>query len=403
MGAVLRFGVIVLEKKQKVLGFGRLVSYVLVASLAAFLTYSFCTRERADGMNKLEKLSEIVDERFIGNYDQEAAEDAAAAAIISSLGDRWSYYIPASEYQSHVEQLENSYVGIGVTVSQNPETKEFEIVQVEPNGGAKAAGIQPGDVLLTVAGKDISQLSLEQARSLIRGEENTTVVIQVRRDGETYGYTVTRQVIERVVASGQLLEGNIGLVKISNFDERCAEETIAAIEEMRNQGAKALIFDVRYNPGGYRKELVKVLDYLLPEGVLFRSLAFNGEESEDRSDAACLEMPMAVLVNGNSYSAAEFFAAALSEYEWATVIGEQTEGKSYFQNTIELGDGSAIGLSVGKYFTPNGVSLAEVGGLVPDVEIIADEQTAALIYSGTLEPANDPQIQAAVRILQSEF
>lgn len=391
-----------MEQKPKILGFGKLVSYVLVASVAAFLTYSFCNRERSDNMDKLDKLTQIVEERFVGKYDQTAAEDAAAAAIIDSLGDRWSYYIPASEYDAHLEQLGNAYVGIGVTVSQDPETKEFEIVQVEPNGGAKAAGILPGDILITVDGKDLSKIGLDETKKLIRGEENTQVVVQVRRDGKTYGYTVTRQVIQVKVAEGQMLEGNIGLVKINNFDERCAQETKAVIQELRDQGAESLIFDVRFNPGGYRKELVEILDYLLPEGVLFRSVSYSGETSEDLSDSTCLEMPMAVLVNGSSYSAAEFFAAALSEYGWALVVGEPTVGKGYFQNTIELGDGSAIGLSVGKYYTPSGVSLAETGGLVPDVEVEADEETTAQIYSGTLAPKDDPQVQAAVRTLQAE-
>ena len=391
-----------MEQKPKILGFGKLVSYVLVASVAAFLTYSFCNLERSDNMDKLDKLTQIVEERFVGKYDQTAAEDAAAAAIIDSLGDRWSYYIPASEYDAHLEQLGNAYVGIGVTVSQDPETKEFEIVQVEPNGGAKAAGILPGDILITVDGKNLSKIGLDEAKKLIRGEENSQVVVQVRRDGKTFGYTVTRQVIQVKVAEGQMLEGNIGLIKIANFDERCAQETKAVIQDLRDQGAESLIFDVRFNPGGYRKELVEILDYLLPEGVLFRSVSYSGETSEDLSDSTCLEMPMAVLVNGSSYSAAEFFAAALSEYGWALIVGEPTVGKGYFQNTIELGDGSAIGLSVGKYYTPSGVSLAETGGLVPDVEVEADEETTAQIYSATLAAADDPQVQAAVRALQAE-
>ena len=158
---------------------------------------------------------------------------------------------------------------------------------------------------------------------------------------------------------------------------------------------------MRNNPGGYKHELVRILDYLLPAGPLFRSEDYRGKVDVDESDAACLELPMAVLVNGDSYSAAEFFAAALSEYDAAIVVGEKTTGKGYFQSSFTLEDGSALNLSIGKYTTPNGVSLANVG-LTPDVTVEVDEETSFLIYAGTLDPAEDPQIQAAIEILKAE-
>ena len=173
------------------------------------------------------------------------------------------------------------------------------------------------------------------------------------------------------------------------------------MEELTEQGATALIFDVRNNPGGYTSELVKLLDHLLPAGDLFRQVNYAGKESVDKSDAACLEMPMAVLINGNSYSAAEFFAAALQEYEWATVVGEKTTGKGYFQTTFKLPDGSAVGLSIGKYFTPKGVSLANTG-VTPDVPVEVDDRTESEIYYGTLDPMEDPQILAAIAVLNQK-
>jgi len=188
-------------------------------------------------------------------------------------------------------------------------------------------------------------------------------------------------------------------VTIENFDERCAEESIDAIERLRKNGAEKLIFDVRHNPGGYAAELVELLDYLLPEGELFRTVRYDGKEHVDRSDANCLEVPMAVLVNASSYSAAEFFAAALREYDAAVVVGEQTVGKGYFQITHKLSDGSAVALSVGKYYTPKGVSLAEEG-ITPDVVVPVEEDIAAEIYYGTLAPEADPQIRAAVNALK---
>jgi carboxyl-terminal processing protease len=171
------------------------------------------------------------------------------------------------------------------------------------------------------------------------------------------------------------------------------------VEQLMEQGAVAIIFDVRYNGGGYAEEMVKLLDYLLPKGDLFRTVDFMGVEDVDKSDAACVELPMAVLVNGSSYSAAEFFAAALREYEWATVVGEKTSGKGHFQVTYPLSDGSAVGLSIGKYFTPKGQCLEGVG-LTPDVPVAVDEETAYAIYAGTLDPMEDPQILAAVEALK---
>jgi len=172
------------------------------------------------------------------------------------------------------------------------------------------------------------------------------------------------------------------------------------VDSLRKQGADKLIFDVRNNPGGYVNEMVKVLDYLLPEGVVYRDLDNRGNEGERRSDAACVELPMAVLVNGSSYSAAEFFAAVLQEFEWAAVVGEKTTGKGHYQNTIRLSDGSAVNLSTGKYFTPSGKNLTQTGGITPEVTVEVDKETAAQIKSHTITSADDPQIQATVKYLQ---
>lgn len=389
-----------------------LASYVLVAVLAAgaaFFVYDWNNTQtilpaetQPGEVSKLDELAEIIEAYFVGESDRTTMEDGAAVGMIDSLGDRWSYYIPASEYASYIEQMENAYVGIGVTIS-TVEENLLEVLQVEPGSGAHEAGIVPGDVIVEVEGKNAAEIGVDAMRDLIRGKEDTQISMVIRRGEEEKALSVTRKLIQVAVATGEMIEGNIGLITINNFDDRCADETITAIEALKEQGAKALLFDVRFNPGGYKHELVKLLDYLLPEGPLFRSLTSGGVESVETSDASCLEMPMAVLVNADSFSAAEFFAAALWEYEWATVVGQPTVGKGYFQNTFEMSDGSAVSLSVGKYFTPNGVSLAEEGGFAPDVVKEVDEDTAALIYSELLEPADDPQIQAAVKALQEKM
>ena len=378
--------------KDKVL---RFLSYVVVAMLATAITLQMTVKT---GTGKLDRLENLIQERYIGEADGEAMEDAAAAAMVKATGDRWSYYIPASQYEAHKEQSENAYVGIGITIQQAEDGSGFLIVMVNQNGPAQEAGIQVNDLLIAVEDQDVREMTADQVRELIRGEAGTKVSLTVMRQGEHQTLAVERRRIESAVATGQMLADGIGLAKISNFDERCASESIAAIQKLQQEGAKKIIFDVRNNPGGYAEELVKLLDYLLPEGDLFRSVSYDGTEKVDTSDADCLDMPMAVLINGSSYSAAEFFAAALQEYQAATIVGEPTVGKGVYQTTISLGDGSAVALSTGKYFTPKGNSLTDVG-VIPDVRVDVDEETAEKIYYGTLSYADDLQIQAAIQVL----
>ena len=379
----------------------RLISYLMVAVLAASAAFIYAERQHVTAEeSKLDQLSRLIEERFIGESDKSVYEDAAAAAMVDALGDEWSYYIPASSYQSHLETVNNAYVGIGITIMVREDGIGFDVTKVNAGGSAEAAGMLPGDVIVGIDGQSAEGMSADAARDLVRGEENTTVAITVRRGDEELTMDVTRMQVLTPVAEGQMLEGNIGLITITNFDARCFDESKAAIEMLLEDGAKALIFDVRNNPGGYKDELVNLLDYLLPEGPLFRAEDYLGRVSVDNSDERYLEIPMAVLVNGYSYSAAEFFAAALSEYETATVVGQQTDGKGYFQTTILLNDGSAVGLSIGKYTTPNGVCLAGVG-ITPDIVVEVDEETDFAIYAGILDPAEDPQIQAAVAALNT--
>lgn len=379
--------------KEKILRIG---SYVLVAALAAAVTLALVGGE---GPSKLDELEALIQERFIGEADMEAIEDAAADAMIVATGDRWSYYIPASEYAAYQEQMANSYVGVGITIQVTEDDSGFLVTEVVSGGPAEEAGMMVEDLLIMVEDVDVRGMSTSEVRELVRGEEGTSVKLTVMRKGEHKVLSVERRQVQTPVATYEMLESNVGLVTIENFDSRCAEETIAAIETLLSNGAEKLIFDVRNNPGGYASELVKVLDYLLPEGDLFRTVRYDGKENVDTSDADCLEVPMAVLVNDGSYSAAEFFAAALSEYEAAIVVGEPTVGKGYFQTTYQLSDGSAVSLSIGKYFTPKGVSLAEEG-VTPDVVVTVDEETDLAIYYGTLTPEEDPQIQAALKALK---
>jgi len=375
-----------------------LVSYILVSALSVAITLGLVFW-KTGGVSKLEQLQNLIEKCYIEDVDSVVLEDAAAAAMIKATGDRWSYYIPANAYASYRETSENAYVGIGITITVAHDGFGLQIMEVNPGSSAEEAGLRVDDVITAIEGQSTGDMTTTEARNLVRGREGTKVALTLWREGETLELSVTRRKMEVTVASGQRLEDNVGLVTIENFDDRCAAETIAAIESLLEQGVESLIFDVRNNPGGYAHELVELLDYLLPEGDLFRTVDYKGVEDVEISDAACLDIPMAVLVNGESYSAAEFFAAALQEYEAATVVGEKTTGKGHFQSTFLLSDGSAVALSIGKYYTPKGVSLEGVG-IVPDVVVPVEPETAREIYYGRLTPEEDPQIQEALEALK---
>lgn len=371
------------------------MSYLATALLACALTLHLCTGNLS-GVSKLDQVKYLIETRFIGEADMDQADDAAAKAMVASLGDRWSQYLTAQENAAYSEQTANAYVGIGVTIS--PDENGFLVTDVQPDSGAQEAGILPGDIIVGAQGQSAQGITASQLRDLIRGPEGTTVTLEILREEKSLSLEVERRQILTQVVSSQMLDGNIGLIAISNFDTRCAQESIAAIESLREQGAVALIFDVRYNPGGYATELVELLDYLLPQGELFRTIDYTGKEKIDYSDESFLDMPIAVVCNQSSYSAAEFFPAAIQEYGAGVIVGTPTVGKGYFQYTYQLSDGSGLNLSVGKYFTPQGKSLADVG-IQPDILVEVDEETEAAIYLGTLEPQDDPQIMAAVEAL----
>lgn len=373
------------------------LSYLAVAAAAATLTLVLTAKPAH--YTKLEELADLLEERFIDGVDRAELENAAADAMVEALGDRWSYYIPASQYDSYQDQKNNSYVGIGVTISAAE--NGYLIEEVAQGGPAEKAGLLAGDVIVAVDGTRVAGMTTDQGKELVQGKSGTTVQITVDRAGAEQSFSVKRGTVKTPVAVATMLPDNIGLVTIKNFNTNCAQETIAAIESLIDQGATALIFDVRFNGGGYAKEMNKVLNYLLPEGELFRTVDYTGKQEVTMSDAKCLEVPMAVLVNGSSYSAAEFFAAALREYEWATVVGQQTSGKGYYQVVYQLSDGSAVGVSIGKYVTPKGVSLEGVG-ITPDHVVEVDNKTMSAIRAGTLDPMEDPQILAAIEALKGQ-
>lgn len=380
----------------------RAITYLIAAAFGALLvSLCFLDQLETDGgkQGKLYQLLSIIDQKFVEDVDRTALEDAAAEAMLKATGDRWSYYIPASEYQAHIERRDNVYVGVGITLEQREDETGLEIVELAEGGGAEKAGLQVHDVLVGVDGQSCAELGVSEVTPWIQGEAGSNVVLTVDRNGRELDFTVTRGQIELPVATYEMLPSGSGLITIENFEARAAEETLAAVDALVEQGASSLIFDVRYNPGGFTTELVEILDALLPEGPLFRTESSDGQEEVSYSDARCVELPMAVLVNEHSYSAAEFFAAAMQEYDAAVIVGAKTSGKGYYQQLFPLVDGSAASISLGKYFTPNGRNLTGIG-VTPDVPVDLDQEVAYYLYLGQLDHEKDNQLQAAVAALQ---
>lgn len=355
--------------------------------------------EGTDYQQKINEIIALLDQYYVDGYSTEELGDYLAEAVIASTGDKWSYYISAEDYAAYLEGNANAYVGIGVTIQlTNEDDPGFTIVSVTNNSPAEAAGLQIDDMIVAVEGESAVEMGMTEAQHRVRGEEGTDITITILREGKTFDVTITRQMIEIEVVVYELLEDNVGYIKINNFDTHSSRDAIAAIEDLIAQGAEKLVFDVRFNPGGMKNELVTLLDYLLPEGALFRSVDYQGREDVDYSDARYLDMPMAVLINGDSYSAAEFFAAALQEYKAGVIVGTQTCGKANYQQTFRLSDGSAIAISTGHYQTPNGVTLADVG-VTPDVIVEVDDETYLNLYYEKVTRADDEQLQAAIEAL----
>lgn len=327
--------------------------------------------------------------------DLEEATDKALSAFVDGLGDRWSYYLPAQRHQETIERRANSYVGIGVTVDSVSREEGLLVQSVTRDGPADKAGVLAGDVITAVDGVSIAGEGRETASDLIRGEEGTKVALTLLgEDGASRDVTCTRATLHNASAQGRLLDDKVGYVQLSNFYSGSADSFQAEVDALLEQGAESLLIDLRGDPGGYVSELEQILDYLLPEGPVFTHKPRWWFKSVYVSDENCVDLPMAVLVNQHSYSAAELLAAQLRESVDAPIVGERTSGKGYSQLTFPLANGGGAGLSTAAYCTGSGHSL--IGeGIVPDVELSLPEGAA-------LGGEDDVQLKAALELLVAD-
>lgn len=323
-----------------------------------------------EDMQRFREMREIISRRYVGEADEAHLTDMALAATVFALGDRWSRYLTAEEYAEHLVRMRNQHQGIGILFYRTEDANEIHIASVTPGSPAEEAGLLAGDVIVRVADYLGAELEDEEVRQVITAHYGDSVMLEVRGTDDAVR-TVRVEVRAFFVnpVTFEMKEDNVGYVRITNFDLTSGEETLAAIEALLEAGAERLIFDVRSNHGGRVDELLMVLDYLLPEGELFVFEDQDGTEHVRMSGQDYLSMPMVVLVNAHSFSAAEFFAAILQEKDWAQIVGEQTSGKGRSQVIIPLRGGAAIQLSTSRYLTPGRVDLYEAGGITPDYPV----------------------------------
>ena len=346
--------------------------------------------------SKLHEIDRLVSDKYIGELDEDSVADYAATGYIAGLGDKWSSYIPAESYEAYRLSGEGKGCGIGVSVTSTDTS--IRVTLVYDDSPAAKAGIEKGDYILGTGGLTVEKDGSSAVISAISGEEGTDVTVTVQKaDGTTKDLTMQRALVTQKMAWGKMLNDRVGYIRIENFHSGCAEQFKAALQSLTDSGAQSLVIDVRHNGGGRVKEMSEALDPLLGEGTIMTLRMKDGAETVYSSDADCIDLPIAVLIDDQSISAAEFFAAALQEYGRAALVGTHTTGKGRAQRTYELSDGSAVNLSVEEYFTPKGKSLADVG-IAPDVEVkLTDEQTRDFFF---LTPETDPQLQKAMEIVQ---
>ena len=351
-------------------------------------------------VRRFSQLLEEIDDLYIGDYDVSEITDAALKAAVDALDDNWSYYMTADEYKSYIDSSNNEYVGIGVIIDTSDTSQGLKIKKVFDESPAQEAGLQPGDIITAVDGESIIGIAASEASGIIAREEGTQIQLTVL-SGETERQTtaVCSRVYTKPV-SFELLENNIGLITIENFDSGACDCFTDAYEQLLEQGAEQFIFDVRNNGGGYVNQLKKILDYLLPECEVFVSINDSGEEKVYSSDAECMDYPAVVLFNSNSYSAAEYFAAVLDEYDYAVTVGTHTTGKGRSQVTVDMLDGGALHISSNEYVTPGRVSLYDSGGIAPDYEVDLSDEDELKLYYDELGHSDDEQLLKAIELLK---
>ena len=351
---------------------------------------------------KLTEIESLMNEYYLDELDSEQIETWLYKGAVAGLGDPYAAYYTQEEYQSLRDSTNGSYCGIGVEISQNISTGIVTITRVFEDGPAMEAGIRPGDILYKVGDEEATGQDLNMIVSMIKGEENTEAHISVVRDGEDdyLEFQVKRRTIEIQTVGYNMLEDQIGYISITSFDDVTTDQFMKAMDDLESQGLEGLVIDLRNNGGGLVSSVCAILDRLLPEGLIVYTEDKYGNREEETSDAEnYFDKPLVVLVNGNSASASEIFAGAIKDYELGSLVGTTTYGKGIVQKIYPLSDGTAVKLTVSKYYTPKGNNIHGIG-IDPDVEIDLDED---LKKEAVVTVGEDNQVQKAIEVLKEEM
>lgn len=351
---------------------------------------------------KLAEINKLLRERYIGELDETALNDGIASGVISGLNDAYAKYYSAEDFVRYKQEQQGQVVGIGISVIED-ESGYMRVVRVIKDSPAAKAGLKVGDRILDIAGEDTSEMGFSAACVALSGAEGTNADFTAQHKGSTRkaSYTVKREIISVPSIEYELIAGDVGYIKIYTFDATTLNDFNNAIDTLCEHGAGVLIFDVRRNSTGDLDVAAQVLDTLLPEGPIMSKVYSDSEEPEViTSDENWLDMPMAVLIDENTASAAELFAGALSDYNMATAVGTTTFGKGTIQQMFTLSDRSAVSISVA-YFNPPYGDNFEGKGLEPHVRVTLSAEQRAKFYDMSKE--EDPQLIAAVETLGRSF
>lgn len=340
---------------------------------------------------KLNAIDSVLESFYFGDVDDETAKDNIYKAYLSSYGDKYTMYYTADEYKALKESTNGKFYGIGAVCQLSGEGGVL-LVDVYDNGAGYQAGLRSGDRVVNVDGRDITDMELSSAVALIKGDKGTSVTLEVIRGTERLTFSAVRDAVEAKTVSYTLLDNNIGYLSISQFEEVTTKQFKAAVEDLQSQGMKGLVIDIRNNPGGLLDTVVGMLKYMLPDGLIVYTEDKQGNRKEYKGqDNDEFNLPLAVLVNGNSASASEIFAGAIQDYGKGTIIGTQTYGKGIVQTVKPLTDGSTIKFTIAKYFTPKGQDI-HGKGVTPDMVVEYDTDADV-----------DTQLDAAIKNVEAQI
>lgn len=350
---------------------------------------------------KISTIATILDQKYVDEIDFDKMEEGVYDGMVRALGDPYTDYMTAEEFSQFLEDNEGEFYGIGVEVIGDTTDGSIRVISPIIGTPAEKAGILPDDRIIKVNDTDVSTESIDEAIKLIKGEEGTSVKVTIYRQstGEIKDFDIVREKINVQTVESKIVDDNIGYLRITSFKENTYDQFKEHYDNLMGQNIKGLVIDVRNNPGGNLDVVEKITDMLIPEGTLVYTIDKEGKREDYTSDANCINIPLCVLVNGNSASASEILSGAVQDTGTGKLVGTQTFGKGLVQGLYPLSDGSGLKITIQKYYTPKGVCI-QGEGITPDYVVELPEE---LQYQLTIEEDKDTQLQKALEVIEEQL